>query len=146
GVVERVELRTADMQQLPFADSSFDLVVTSMAIHNIRDAEGRKQAINEAVRVLKPGGKLVIVDFRETQRYEERLRELEMTVLVHQTLGWRFWYGSPCLLPGWCKHRNWRKASLPSARGFSLRMEAGFVPETLPVQLYPELRKSRVNR
>jgi arsenite methyltransferase len=105
GVAERVELRTADMQLLPFSDGSFDLVVSSLAIHNIRNPEGRKQAINEAVRMLKPGGRLVIADFRETQRYGERLRELRMTEVTHHTLDWRFWYGGP-----------WTATKLVSAR------------------------------
>jgi SAM-dependent methyltransferase len=93
GVAQQVTLQTADMQELPFSDGSFDLVVSSLAIHNIPNPEGRKQAINEAVRVLKVGGRLVIADFRETRRYEERLRELGMTEVAHHTLGWRFWYG-----------------------------------------------------
>jgi len=65
AVAERVELHTADMRHLPFSHGLFDLVVSSMAIHNIQDPEGRKQAITEAVRVLKPGGRLVIADFHE---------------------------------------------------------------------------------
>ena len=99
GVAEHVTLHTADMRSLPFTDASFDLVVSSMAIHNIPDHEGRVQAINEAVHVLKPGGRLVIVDFRETARYGTRLSELGMTDVIHQTLGWRFWYGSPWVAP-----------------------------------------------
>jgi arsenite methyltransferase len=91
GVAERIELHTADMQRLPFADDSFDVVLSSLAIHNIQDSAGRKQAINEAVRVLKPGGKLVIADFRETQR----LRELGMAQVSHRVLDWHFWYGGP---------------------------------------------------
>lgn len=99
AVAERVELHTADMRHLPFSHGLFDLVVSSMAIHNIQDPEGRKQAIIEAVRVLKPGGRLVIADFHETQRYGERLRELAMTDVTQQALGWRFWYGGPWAAP-----------------------------------------------
>ncbi len=91
GVADRVALETADMRQLPFSAGSFDLVVSSMAIHNITDPQGRRQAIEEAVRVLKPGGRLAIVDFRETGRYEEWLRELGMGEVSHHALGWRFW-------------------------------------------------------
>ena len=41
GVAERVELHTADMRQLPFDDGSFDVVVSSLAIHNVRGAGER---------------------------------------------------------------------------------------------------------
>ncbi len=35
GVEERVEIETGDMRALPFPDASFDVVVSSLAIHNI---------------------------------------------------------------------------------------------------------------
>jgi arsenite methyltransferase len=99
GLAGRVALETADMRQLPFSAGSFDLVVSSMAIHNIRDPEERRQAIEEAVRVLKPGGRLAIVDFRETGRYVEWLRKLGMGQVSHHALGWRFWYIGPWTAP-----------------------------------------------
>ncbi len=95
GVAGRVELHTADMRQLPFADESFDVVLSSLAIHNIGDSQGRLQAINEAVRVLKPGGRLLLADFRATRPYPARLRELGLVEVKHRRLGWRFWYGNP---------------------------------------------------
>jgi arsenite methyltransferase len=98
GVAGRVALHTADMQHLPFSDGSFDLVVSSLAIHNIQNPEGRKQAINEAARVLKPGGRLVIADLF-TRRYGEYLRESGITEVVHHSLDWRFWYGGPWAVP-----------------------------------------------
>src|ERR1700677_2237967 len=52
GVSDRVELADADARDLPFASASFDLVVSSLAISNIREAGGRAQALREAVRVL----------------------------------------------------------------------------------------------
>jgi arsenite methyltransferase len=111
GVPERIELRTADMQKLPFPDTSFDVVLSSLAIHNIQDPAGRKQAISEAVRVLKPGGKLAIADFRQTQQYAERLRELGMADVTHRVLDWRFWYGGPW---GATKLVSARKPSCPA--------------------------------
>ncbi len=44
GVAERVELHTADMRQLPFDDGSFDVVVSSLAIHNVPGAGERAGA------------------------------------------------------------------------------------------------------
>ncbi len=78
GVAERVEIHTGDMRQMPFEAETFDVVVSSMAIHNIPDAEGRKQAIAEIVRVLKPGGKVLVQDFRSTDEYEQSLGECGM--------------------------------------------------------------------
>jgi arsenite methyltransferase len=99
GVAGRVELHTADARHLPFPDDSFDLAVSSLAIHNIRDPQGRDQAISEAARVLKPGGRLVIVDLLEARRYGEVLRELGWTEVSQRKLDWRFWYGGPWVAP-----------------------------------------------
>jgi Methyltransferase domain len=55
GVAHKVDVQTADMRQMPFADEMFDVVVSRAAIHNIYDAQGREQAIREIARVLKPG-------------------------------------------------------------------------------------------
>jgi arsenite methyltransferase len=95
GVADRVELHTADMTALPFADNSFDLVVSSLAIHNISGAAGREKAISEAVRVLRPGGRLVIADIRATGQHEAQLAKIGMNDVARRRLGWRFWWGGP---------------------------------------------------
>jgi arsenite methyltransferase len=94
GVGDRVELVDADARDLPFAGASFDVVVSSLAISNIRDADGRAQALREAVRVLRPGGRLRIVD-DGADRYAVVLREAGCTRVSVQQLGWRTWYGLP---------------------------------------------------
>lgn len=95
GVGDRVTLRTGDMQALPFADESFDVVVSSLAIHNISTASGRARAIAHAVRVLAPGGRLAIADIRYAGRYVSELRRLGLRDVAATRLGWRFWYGNP---------------------------------------------------
>ena len=91
GVLDRVDIETGDMRALPFADGSFDLVVSSLAIHNIRGNADRARAVSEVCRVLKPGGRLVIADIRATALYA---RTLDATT-TRRRLGWRFWYGNP---------------------------------------------------
>lgn len=95
GVADRVELVTGDMREQPFTDGEFDVVVSSLAIHNIPDPADRAKAVAEAHRVLRPGGLMLIADFRHTPDYEETLRELGVTDVRLRDLGWRFWYGGP---------------------------------------------------
>jgi len=69
GVAQRVELKTADMRQMPFPDETFDVVVSRVAIHNLYQIGERAQAISEIARVLKPGGVVLIDDIRHHQEY-----------------------------------------------------------------------------
>jgi arsenite methyltransferase len=94
GVRGRVELVDADARDLPFEAASFDVVVSSLAISNIRDAGGRAQALREAVRVLRPGGRLRIVD-DGADRYAAVLRDAGCTDVAVRQLDWRTWYGIP---------------------------------------------------
>jgi ubiquinone/menaquinone biosynthesis C-methylase UbiE len=75
GVGDRVEVKTGDARKLPFADASFDVVLSSVALHNIYNAGERQQAIREIARVLKPGGRVLIVDIRHTTQYASALRD-----------------------------------------------------------------------
>jgi ubiquinone/menaquinone biosynthesis C-methylase UbiE len=82
------------MTALPFESDSFDLIVSSLAIHNIPSAR-REKAIDEAVRVLRPGGRLAIADIRATGRHEARLVELGMKHVSRRRRGAHFWWGGP---------------------------------------------------
>ena len=52
-------VRLADMYRLPLADASFDTAVLQMVLHYAEDPAG---VIAEATRVLRPGGRLIIID------------------------------------------------------------------------------------
>jgi len=52
-----IEGRTADAERLPYEDGTFDIVVGHAVIHHLPDVE---QAFREMLRVLKPGGRVVI--------------------------------------------------------------------------------------
>jgi SAM-dependent methyltransferase len=69
GVDDRVEVRTADMRQMPFPDATFDVILSRAAIHNIYSVSDRAKAIREIVRVLRPGGRVVIDDIRNVHEY-----------------------------------------------------------------------------
>jgi arsenite methyltransferase len=97
GVSNRVEFYTADLAALPFGHNSFDMALSSIAIHNIKSRAGRDRAIEEAVSVLRPGGRLLITDIWATGRYRACLEELGMTVVARRGLGWRMWWSGPWL-------------------------------------------------
>ncbi len=59
GLSVRFEVATA--QKLPFADASFDVVLSSLMLHHLPD-DMRKQAVAEVRRVLKPGGRFMVVE------------------------------------------------------------------------------------
>lgn len=94
-VADRIELHTADMTALPLPDESVDVIVSNLAIHNIPGHAGRRRALDEAVRVLRPGGRLAIADLWETRQHAARLRELGWRDVRRRNVGWRMWYGGP---------------------------------------------------
>ena len=76
GVRDRVEVSDGDARQLPFDAGTFDIVVSNLVIHNIADRAGREQALREIGRVLKPGGRLAIIDIARTGEYARVLQSL----------------------------------------------------------------------
>ncbi|MEY9848771.1 SAM-dependent methyltransferase [Streptacidiphilus sp. BW17] len=98
GVLDRVEVHTADITALPFADASFDVVTSALVIHNIPADEDRYRALDEAVRVLRPGGRLLVADFWPMARkYAEHLRHAHLAQATLRPLGPAYWYGGPWL-------------------------------------------------
>jgi arsenite methyltransferase len=93
GVADRVEVRDDDMRKLPLPDASVDSVVANLAIHNISSREGRREAINEIARVLKPGGEVGLMNFKHVQQHAEDLRK--NGIADARTSGLSFWIFPP---------------------------------------------------
>jgi ArsR family transcriptional regulator len=64
-------VRLADMYRLPFADATFDLAVMQMVLHYAEDPSG---ALAEVARVLRPAGRLIVIDLAQHRREELRSR------------------------------------------------------------------------
>lgn len=62
-VGDRADLRLGDGDSLPFSEEQFDLVTTSMVLHEVPEGE-REAFVVEMARVSKPEGRLLITDFR----------------------------------------------------------------------------------
>lgn len=76
NVADSCELVSAQAQQMPFADASFDVAVSNLCLHNISNRKLREQAVREVARVLRPGGLAVLSDYRHTGEYAAVLRFL----------------------------------------------------------------------
>ena len=57
-----VSFEEARAQALPFPDATFDVVLSTVMLHHMRRAT-REEAVREMRRVLRPGGRLLVVDF-----------------------------------------------------------------------------------
>jgi demethylmenaquinone methyltransferase/2-methoxy-6-polyprenyl-1,4-benzoquinol methylase len=64
GFRERIELGTGDINSLDFKDNYFDAAIIAFGIRNIQDY---KQGIKEMARVVKDGGKIIILEFTSQQ-------------------------------------------------------------------------------
>ncbi|MDD2437510.1 MAG: class I SAM-dependent methyltransferase, partial [Massilibacteroides sp.] len=62
GVSDRIRFERASASALPFADETFDLVISNMVFHEVADAKDKREVIKEALRVLKKGGQFVFQD------------------------------------------------------------------------------------
>jgi ubiquinone/menaquinone biosynthesis C-methylase UbiE len=92
GVAERVEVHTGDGRRLPFADAAFDVVVSLNVVHNMGKRADRAKALTEIARVLKPGGTVVLADFRNVGEYVTGLRASGMPGSRRELVGWVLFY------------------------------------------------------
>ena len=62
GLEDKITLQQADSENLPFEDNNFDAVCVSFGARNFENLE---KGLSEMFRVLKPGGKLYILEFSQ---------------------------------------------------------------------------------
>lgn len=74
-----VQYQVGVIEALTFPDASFDVVLSSMMMHHLPD-DLKRTGLAEIYRVLKPGGRLVIVDIQETTN---RVQHFSLTGLIH---------------------------------------------------------------
>jgi SAM-dependent methyltransferase len=68
-----VELRRGELESLPLADESLDLAILALVLHHVVSP---LQALREARRVLRPGGRLLLLDMRPHDRGREYADEM----------------------------------------------------------------------
>lgn len=60
------EFQTGVIEQIPFPDATFDVVLSTLMMHHL-PTPTKRQGLEEITRVLKPGGRIVIADFTGKQ-------------------------------------------------------------------------------
>jgi arsenite methyltransferase len=95
GVADKVRVESGDVRKLVYPDANFDVVISSLVVHNIGDDDERAQSIREMYRVLKPGGRLAMYDIFRTREYA---KVLEACGAQNVTLGAMRWLW---MVPGW---------------------------------------------
>jgi SAM-dependent methyltransferase len=80
GVAERVTFDRASASSLPFDDEAFDLVVSNVVFHEVRDVRDKKELIKEALRVVKKGGWFVFQDLFLWKQVYGKVDELLETI------------------------------------------------------------------
>jgi ubiquinone/menaquinone biosynthesis C-methylase UbiE len=90
------------MDELPFESASFDMVVTSLAIHAAAPAL-RRTVIKEAARVLKRGGSFILVDWTRPEGFLHRVWYFRFSPYVMGEKSKDNWYNT---YPDMCKDVN----------------------------------------
>jgi arsenite methyltransferase len=67
-------------QEMTFPDATFDVIVSNLCLHNIYDTPTRRQALQQIVRVLKPGGIALISDYKRTAEYADEFQKAGLIV------------------------------------------------------------------
>lgn len=62
----RIEMIQGDAEKMPFEDNSFDCITVAFGVRNF---ENLKNGLDEIYRVLRPGGKFVILEFSQPQSF-----------------------------------------------------------------------------
>ena len=117
---DNVDLKQATVESLPIESDSVDLALAVMVLHHVAEPE---RALDEVSRVLKPGGRLVVVDMMPHERAEYREQ------MGHQWLGF-----DQDTLAAWCRGAKLAQPSYrhlppdPNAKGPLLFVAAANKP------------------
>jgi ubiquinone/menaquinone biosynthesis C-methylase UbiE len=85
GVDDRVDVRDGDARAIPFPDATFDVIVSSLALHNIENRAEREKALAEIVRVLKPNARIGMIDIFKAREYLDYFTQRGFKVVAKET-------------------------------------------------------------
>jgi demethylmenaquinone methyltransferase/2-methoxy-6-polyprenyl-1,4-benzoquinol methylase len=81
----KIELLKGDAEAINFPDNSFDAVTVAFGVRNFENLE---KGLNEILRVLKPGGRLLILEFSKPRTGFKQLYNLYMGIVAPEVARW----------------------------------------------------------
>lgn len=96
-VADRAKLVDGSLLNLPLESRHYDYVLSIFTFHSVSPAINRGRAIQEAVRVMKTNGTLIIVDFGNLQQYRPLLNNLGFQDVRIVPTDINGWWGGPWL-------------------------------------------------
>ncbi|CAG9294908.1 bifunctional demethylmenaquinone methyltransferase/2-methoxy-6-polyprenyl-1,4-benzoquinol methylase UbiE [Celerinatantimonas diazotrophica] len=106
GIADNVRFVQANAEELPFPDNTFDLITISFGLRNVTDKD---KALASMFRVLKPGGRLLILEFSKPQykllskvydQYSFRVLPFMGKLIAHDSDSYRYLAESIRMHPG----------------------------------------------
>lgn len=86
GLGEKIQLHVGDAETIKFADNTFDAVMVAFGVRNFENLE---KGLSEIKRVLKPGGRLIVLEFSKPRRKAVKgLYNLYMGIFAPQVARW----------------------------------------------------------
>ena len=76
GVNNRISFRQGTASKLPFGDEQFDVVISCLTFHEVKDTNEKFLILKEALRVLKKGGKFSFFDLFFDKKYYGEINSL----------------------------------------------------------------------
>jgi SAM-dependent methyltransferase len=76
-VEQRVHFQNGDAARLDFANDTFDGAVSNLTFHEVRSSADKRAVVQEALRVVKPGGTFAFIDYFYDKKYYGEISELK---------------------------------------------------------------------
>jgi len=93
GVSDRVHFQKGDAAALEFANDTFDGAISNLTFHEVRSVADKREVVQEALRVIKPGGRFAFVDYffdpkfyGKASEFEEHLKVLKLSQFEYKML------------------------------------------------------------
>ena len=93
GVTNRVHFQKGDAAALNFTAGAFDGAISNLTFHEVRSVADKREVVQEALRVIKPGGRFAFVDYffdpkfyGKASEFEEYLNGLKISQFEYKML------------------------------------------------------------